>query len=104
MTMSTKKEVFREHLLKYLKASREGKTKILNHLTAILRMHRKAVIRALSREQMRDRMKPEKKAGAPVVYTPDVTAALKEVWEISGELCAERLISVIYDYVMILQR
>lgn len=102
--MDTKKEVFREHLGKYLKASREEKTKILDYLETAIRMHRKAVIRALRREQMRDRMRPKRKPGPPVIYTADVTAALKEVWEISGELCAERLYAVIYDYVMILER
>lgn len=104
MTINTKKEVFREHLPKYLKASRREKTEILNHLKAIVGMHRKAIIRTLKREQLRDRMKPKKKAGPRVVYTADVTAALKELWDISGELCAERLYGIMYDYVMILER
>src|SRR3989338_5061690 len=104
MTMSTKKEVFREHLGEYLKASKKEKGKILDGLQMVTELHRKAVIRALKREQMRDRMKPKKKAGPHLFYTPDVTAALKEVWEISGELCAERLIGIMYDYVMILER
>lgn len=102
--MGTKKEVLREHLGKYLKASRQRKTEILNHLEAVMGMHRKALIRALSNEQMQSRMKPRKKPGPPVVYTPDVTAALKDIWKIAGEICAERLTSIIYDYVVILER
>lgn len=104
MTMATKKEVLREHLHRYLKASRQKKKGILDHLTAVLGMHRKAVIRALKREQMRDPWKERRKAGRPLRYGPDVTAALKEVWEISGELCAERLHPMLSEYARILER
>jgi len=102
--MATKTEVFREHLAAYLKASRQEKKHILDQMTGILGMHRKAVIRALKREQMRDPLIPRRKAGHPLMYTPDVTAALHEVWDISGELCAERLQPILSDYVIILER
>lgn len=102
--MATKKEVFQEHLGGYLKASRKEKTSILDDLTAVLRMHRKAVIRALKRCQMRDPWKERRTAGRPIRYGPDVTAALKEIWEISGELCAERLHPMLSEYVRILER
>lgn len=104
MTVATKQEVLQEHLHKYLKAPKQEKTKILDYLEKTLRMHRKAVNRALKREQMRDRLKPPKKRGRRVYYTPDVTAALKELWDISGELCAERLHPIIGEYIDILQR
>lgn len=102
--MATKKEVIGEHLAVYLQASRREKKRILDHLTGILGMHRKAVIRALKREQMRDPLKPRSKAGHPLMYTPDVTVALKEVWDIAGELCAERLHAILAEYVAILER
>ncbi len=102
--MATKTEVFREHLARYLPASRKEKKEILDHLTGVLKMHRKAIIRALKREQMRDPLKPKRKAGHPLIYTPDVTAALKEVWDIAGELCAERLKPIITEYLDILIR
>lgn len=104
MTMATKKEVVREHLPRYLKASRKEKGEILDHLTAILVMPRKSVIRRLKREQLRDRMKPGKKPGPRICYTPDVTAALKEVWEAGNEVCGELLHPVINEYVDILIR
>lgn len=104
MTMSTKKEVLREHLSRYLKVSREEKKKILDSLTDTLGMHRKAVNRALKREQMRDSFWQGKKPGRKVIYGPDVTPALKEVWEIGGEICAERLHPMTNEYVRILER
>lgn len=61
-------------------------------------------IRALKREQNRDPWKEQGKAGRPLIYGPGVTVALKEVWEISGELCAERLKPMILEYLAILIR
>lgn len=45
--MATKTEVLRESLEQYLKASRKEKGIILDHLTAILGLRRKSVIRRL---------------------------------------------------------
>ena len=104
MTMATKKEVIREHLPQYLQASRKEKNHILDHVSAVLGVHRKAVIRALGREQMRDRMKPRKKPGPRIIYTPDVTAALKEVWEAGNEVCGELLHPMVNEYIDILIR
>ena len=102
--MATKKEVLREHLQRYLKASRKEKGEILDHLTAVLAMCRKSVIRRLKREQMRDRLKPKKKPGPRIRYTPDVTAALKTVWDAGNEVCGELLHPMIPEYVAILKR
>lgn len=104
MTMATKTEVLREHLPTYLKASRKVKRAILNYLTETLGMHRKAVIRALKRQQMHDPLKPKKKSGRHLIYGSDVTAALKEIWDISSELCAERLKPILLNYLDILIR
>src|SRR3989338_5967529 len=104
MTMATKKEVLLDHLERYLKASRQVKKEMLDYLVSTLNMHRKTIIRALKREQNRDSWKEQGRAGRPLMYVADVTTALKEVWEISGELCAERLHSVIDQYLKILVR
>lgn len=104
MTMATKKELFREVLKRYLKAPHLQKKIILSELSASSGMHRKSVIRALKREQNRDPWKEQGKAGRPLLYGPDVTAGLKEIWEISGELCAERLKPMIPEYLAILIR
>lgn len=102
--MATKTEVIREHLSHYLKASRREKKYILDHLTAVLGIHRKAIIRSFMREQMRDRMKPKNKPGPRVTYTPDVTAALKDVWIAGNEVCGELLHPVINEYIDIFIR
>lgn len=104
MTMSTKKEVFQEHLEEYLKASKEAKGAIIDALEKVAGLHRKTVIRAFKREQMRDRMKPKKKAGRRIRYTPDVTAALKEIWEAGNEVCGELLHPVQSEYIDIMIR
>lgn len=102
--MHTKKEVLRERLGEYLKASRQEKSKILNALHIITGLHRKAIIRGLKREQMRDRLKPKKRAGRKTIYTPDVTAALRDIWEAGNEVCGELLYPVIREYIDILIR
>ena len=104
MTMATKKELFREVLKRYLKASKSGKKIILNELSLTANMPRKSLIRALSRERDRDISNVQSKAGRPLLYGPDVAMALKELWQISGELCAERLRVMTPEYLRILIR
>lgn len=103
--MRTKHEIIENELQGYLRASREEKKYILDRLEKTIRMHRKAIIR-------RFRMLQTRKEGydwcdtrgRSVYYTPDVTAALHEVWEISNGLCGERLHPVMHEYVTILIR
>ena len=54
--------------------------------------------------QFRDSKAKPAKRGPKEVYGPKVTKALKELWEMSNELCAERLHPIISEYVRILQR
>ena len=104
MTMGTRKEVLQEHLQKYLKAPKEEKGHILDYLVAVLDQHRKTVIRALRREQLRNRRKQKRRPGPRMLYTPDVKAALKDVWYAGNEVCAELLCPMISEYIAILQR
>ncbi len=53
--------------------------------------------------QMRDPRLPERR-GRHEFYTPDVTAALKEVWDVGDEACGELLHPQIREYVLILKR
>lgn len=103
MTMKTKKEIFSIELSKYLKACNEEKGKILDALERQTNMHRKSIIRALRREQLK---KPGdiKKRGRKEYYGTDVTAALKEIWICCGEVCGELLHGAIVDIVGILQK
>ncbi len=101
--MATKNEVFKEYLAKYLKANREEKGIILYHVCFVAGMHRKAAIRKFRTLQMRDSSLEERR-GKSLYYTPDVTAALKDVWESASEICGELLHPAIAEHVHILKR
>src|SRR3989338_2010704 len=103
MTMKTKTEIFNEYLEEYLKASKEQKTLLLDHVCFVTKMHRKATIRKFRVLQLRDPCKTEKR-GRSEYYGPDVTVALKEVWEAGNEVCGELLFPVINEYIDILIR
>jgi hypothetical protein len=73
-----------------------GKTRILNEFVAVTGHHREAAIRRL---RGRRRRKDNKRQGP--VYTPDVVAALREVWEICGR---KRLAPFLVEAVTVLER
>ena len=105
MTMKTKHEVIEDALREYLRASKQLKTEILDRLEKVTRMERKSIIRRFRvLQRRREGYDWHDHRGRPVYYTPDVTAALHEVWTISHELCAERLHPILGEYVEILIR
>lgn len=101
--MATKQDIFREHLASYLKAERRAKGAVLTHVCFITGMHRKAAVRKFRRLQVQDPGKQEAR-GRPTSYTPDVTLALRTVWEAGNEVCGELLHPVIAEYVAVLRR
>jgi len=103
MTMATKNEVFQSKLAIYVKADRAGKQKILDAVCGITNLHRKAAIRKFRVLQLRSPNQPEKR-GRPVIYTSDVTFALKDIWLAASELCGELIHPIIAEYVAILKR
>ena len=102
MTMATKNEIFREYLSGYLTATKEQKLGILTIVCLVTGMHRKAAIRKFRVLQMQDSAREERR-GRKTYYTPDVTAALKDIW-VAGEACGELLYPMIPEYVAILKR
>lgn len=103
MTMKTKKDIFNEYLEEYLRAGKEQKTKLLNHVCFVTKIHRKGAIRKFRALQISDPYKQEKR-GRSEYYGPDVTVALKGIWEIGNEVCGELLFSMIGEYIDILIR
>ncbi|PIQ92626.1 MAG: hypothetical protein COV70_00160 [Parcubacteria group bacterium CG11_big_fil_rev_8_21_14_0_20_39_22] len=101
--METKNNIFEEYLGEYLKAGKDKKTKILNHVCFVTKMHRKAAIRKFRDLQLHDPYKEEKR-GRSEYYGLDVTVALKAVWEAGNEVCGELLFPVINEYIDILVR
>jgi hypothetical protein len=109
MNMETKQQVFERYKDEYFKAKalkRGGKkelTKILDIVCGVVRIHRKSASRKFARLQGRDPCTIEQR-GRPIYYTPDVTAALKEVWDASNGACGELLHPMIGEHVNILKR
>lgn len=105
MTMATKQDIFQEHLPAWREArgDRKKRGEITSHLCFVTSMHRNSVSRRFRSIQLRDPRLPERR-GRSVLYTPDVTAALKEVWDVGDEVCGELLHPQIKEYVEILKR
>lgn len=103
MTTMTKTEIFEEYKEEYCKAPFERKGEILTLVCRVTKLHRKAAIRKFRNLQKRDPCKEESR-GRPTYYTPDVTAALKDVWEWASEICGELLHSCIAEHIKILRR
>lgn len=103
--MTTKNSIYKEHLPEWLKARKNKKKRgeIVENICFVAGVHPKSVPRSFRRVQMRKSGDTEKR-GRKEYYTPDVIAALKEVWDTASEPCAENLHGVLHDYVRILKR
>ena len=103
--MATKKNIFEEHLPAWRNARKDKRQRgqIINHLCFVTGMHRNSVGRKFRAIQMRDPSHVEGR-GRRTIYTPDVTAALKEIWDVGDEACGELLHPQIKEYVLILKR
>lgn len=101
--MDTKNKIFKEYLDAYLKGTLHEKGKILDHVCFVTKMHRKSAIRKFGMLQARHPLTEEGR-GRRVYYTADVTAALREIWEIGNEVCGELLHPLIPEYIDILFR
>jgi hypothetical protein len=101
MTRTSVEELVEALRLRYVRARRDEKTCILNEFVAVTGYHRKAAIRRLRGGRRR---KGNKRQGRPPVYTPDVVAALWEVWEICGRICSKRLAPFLPEAVALLER
>jgi hypothetical protein len=101
MTQASVAEVVRAVRPRYLRAKRRDKTRILDEFVALTGYHRKTAIRAL-----RNGRRPTTwdRRGRPRVYTPDVKAALLQVWEVCGRICSKRLAPFLPEIVAVLER
>lgn len=98
MNMQHKKGVFEEKCEEYWKARKRRKSVILSSLVEVTGLTRKACVKRMRHLRLRDPCSLEQR-GRPRYYTPDVIAALSEVWEIGSEACGENLQSMIGEYV-----
>lgn len=98
MDMATKKDVFEEKLGAYAATDKRGKGAILDAVTLVSGLTRKAAIRRFRALKTRSRYAARKR-GRPRTYTNDVIAALKEVRKIGSEACGENLRPMIGEYI-----
>lgn len=98
MNMEHKHGVFEEKKGEYWNANKVRKGEILKSVVEVTGLTRKGAIKRFKKMQMRDPCSEEQR-GRPRYYTPDVVAALKEVWEIGSEACGENLHPQINEYI-----
>lgn len=98
MNMAHKRGVFEEKLEEYCAADKKRKGEILDSVVDVTGLKRKACIKRFRAMQMRDPCAREQR-GRPRYYTPDVIAALKDLWEIGSESCGENLHPMIGEYI-----
>lgn len=103
MTMATKREIFSEKLEEYLRASKEGKGRILDAACRITGGNRKAAIRRFRTLQMRPRQGGRRR-GRKTIYGLRLVPLIRGLWELSGRICAERLHPIIPEYIRVLKR
>lgn len=96
--MANKQGVFEEKLKAYLKGPKKRRSEILDAVVEVSGLTRKGAIKRFRAMQMRDPCATENR-GRPRTYTPDVIAALKDVWEIGSESCGENLHPQIGEYI-----
>lgn len=103
--MTTKNDIYREHLKEWLLAKKDKKKRgeIIKHICFVTKVHPKSVPRSFRRLQLRGSDQAEKR-GRKVCYTLDVVAALKNVWNMASEPCGENLYGILGEYVRILTR
>lgn len=103
MNMVTKQEIFKEKLQAYLQASKEEKGRILDAVCSITGVHRKAAIRRLKTLQFRPHHWKSRR-GRKCVYGHSLISLIRELWDASGRICAERLHPIIPEYIRVLKR
>ena len=101
--METRNNVFVEQKEKYWQADKKTKGEILAAVCLAAKITRKAAIRKFRAIQKKDAAHRDAR-GRKTVYGPDVTAALKTVWEAGGRVCGELLHPMIGEYVDIFLR
>ncbi len=99
MIMATKRDIFKEHLSVWLacRGDRGKRGEMSREISSVAKVHPKSVARSFRRVQMASAT-DWKRRGRPALYTPDVRAALYDVWEAANRPCGELLHPVVSEY------
>lgn len=97
--MATKKDIFREHLPEWLAArgNRQKRGEMTKEISRIAKVHLKSVPRSFRRVQLAS-PSTGKRRGRRAIYTPDVRAALYDIWDAAHWPCGELLHPLIPEY------
>lgn len=97
--MATKQDIFREHLAEWLAArgDRQKRGELVREISHIAKVHPKSVARSFRRVQLAS-LSAGKRRGRSTIYTPDVRAALYDIWEVAYWPCGERLHPLVGEY------
>lgn len=76
---------------RYRRASKAGKSAILNEFCAVCGYHRKYALRLLGAQNKRDKKTARKPGPASRYDTPELVEALRTIWMASDQLCSKRL-------------
>ncbi len=93
-----KMEIFKEKLNEYLKANKKEKGKILDNVCKITNLSRVQAVRNFKKLQLKDTAGFKETRGRKIIYTNEVNALLKELWELSYRLSGELLHPVLSEY------
>jgi hypothetical protein len=100
MNMTTKKEIFKEHLKDWLSCQGDKKKRgeMARRIAIVAKVHLKSVSRSFKRAQLEEETGEEKR-GRKTYYTNDVIVGLYDVWEAASRPCGELLFPMIAEYV-----
>lgn len=101
MTKASKRELVLAIRLRYMRASKAEKSRILDEFVATTGYHRKYAIWLLRHGP---RPKPTTRRRGHPIYGQAVKQALTQVWEISGRLCSRRLHPFLPELLEVLER
>lgn len=80
--MVTKNDILSESLSKYLRADKKGKTEIIEHISYITQMHRKSVIRKLSKLQVKEQLKGVQEKLNPMVLKEEIDKRVERLYSL----------------------
>lgn len=92
----------KSYCLRYRKASKKEKTKLLNEYCKTAGLFRKAAIKRLSRTKVLPEkpkvLRPQRVRGRKRIYLSFHTSAIHKAWELAGNICAEKLQPMLGEY------